>query len=48
MVLYAEYGDKDTPQVGPHDRLLGIHVLTPISHTSFDVTGISVNVGEHI
>lgn len=41
---HSEYDDKDTPQVGPHDRLLGIHVLTPISHTSFDVTGISVNV----
>ncbi|XP_066322041.1 uncharacterized protein [Miscanthus floridulus] len=41
---HSEYGDKDTPQVSPHDCLLGIHVLTPIAQTSFDVTGISGNV----
>ena len=34
--------------MSPHDRLLGIHVLTPIAQASFDVTGISGNVGEHV
>ncbi|WVZ74589.1 hypothetical protein U9M48_022753 [Paspalum notatum var. saurae] len=40
---HSEYEDKDTSKLSPRDCLRGIHVLTPIAQTSFDVTGISGN-----